>query len=74
MENNISKQKLEWMRKVGVKKFEEPLQYYLGANIFYSEKFLAETPLEELEKKSNQILADKGAPIIIENGSKHYID
>lgn len=70
---HISQEKLDWMKKVGVKKFEEPMQYYLGANVFYSEKFLAETPLEELEAKSNEILADKGAPIVIKNGSKHRV-
>ncbi len=70
----ISQEKLKWMKEIGIKKFEEPMLYYLGANVLYSEKFLSETPFEELEEKSNKILADKGSPIIIKNGAIHYID
>lgn len=53
MENNISQEKLDWMKEVGIREFKEPAKYYAGMNYVYSEKYIAETPLSELKARYN---------------------
>ena len=45
----MSDEKEEWMKEVGMKKFEQPMEYYLGLDKVFSEKYIRETPLEELK-------------------------
>ena len=45
----ISDEKEEWMKEVGMKKFEHPMEYYLGMDKVFSEKYIRETPLEVLK-------------------------
>lgn len=48
----ISQEKLDWMEKVGMKKFKEPMEYYCMVNgqyHLYTEKGIKEKPLEKLE-------------------------
>jgi hypothetical protein len=54
--NSISQEKLDWMKKVGIKEFEEPMKYHVGLNHVYSEKYIAETPLSELKIRYNRKL------------------
>lgn len=47
----ISKEKLEWMEKIGVKKFDKPMIYHLGTNELFSEDYIKNTPLEKLKER-----------------------
>lgn len=58
----ISKEKKEWMKEVGIKEFKRPMKYYLGSNWLFSEKYLKETPLEEIKAKVNFNLIEPGEP------------
>lgn len=49
--NNISEEKLQWMKEKGFKKFKNPMVYSLGNNHVFSEEYIAITPLEELRAK-----------------------
>ena len=55
---NISEEKRKWMQEVGMKEFENPMKFYIGANHFYSEEYIENTPLEVLKEKY-----DEGASI-----------
>lgn len=61
--NKISKEKLEWMKEIGIKEFKNPMKYYLGMNQVYSEEYISETSLEELKVKYDKRLIQKGMPI-----------
>ncbi|WP_018249817.1 hypothetical protein [Orenia marismortui] len=50
MSDDISKEKLEWMEEVGMKRFDEPMEYHLFGHIF-SEGYLKRTPLEVLKER-----------------------
>lgn len=60
--NEISREKLEWMQEVGIKKFEEPMKYYSGTNLLYSESYIKNTSLEELKAKYDLRLIKEGEP------------
>jgi len=57
----ISKEKLDWMKKIGMEKFEQPMKYRLGMNMVYSEKYIRETPLDILKAKYDKRLIKQGA-------------
>ena len=42
-------EKLDWLKEIGAKEFEEPMKYCVGTNCLYSEKYIRETPLEKLK-------------------------
>ncbi|MBD7967714.1 hypothetical protein [Paenibacillus gallinarum] len=50
MSNELSQEKLDWMNEVGMKEFEEPMKYCLGANYVYSERYIKNTPLAVLKE------------------------
>lgn len=56
----ISREKLEWLKEIGAREFEEPMKYSVGVNWLYSEKHIIETPLEELKARYNQRLIKGG--------------
>lgn len=56
----LSKEKQKWMKEVGIKEFEKPMKYYLGANCLFSEEYIKETPLEELKAKTDLRLVELG--------------
>lgn len=60
----ISREKLEWLKEIGAKEFEEPMKYSVGANWLYSEKYIIETPLKELKSRYDQRLIKDGEPAI----------
>ena len=60
----ISREKEEWLKEIGAKEFKEPMKYHLGTNWLYSERYIKETPLEELKARYNQKLIKEGEPII----------
>ncbi|MDT2240873.1 hypothetical protein P7H22_11645 [Paenibacillus larvae] len=47
--NGLSKEKLEWMKEIGLKKFEHPMRYHTPFGHLYSEEHIRNTPLEELK-------------------------
>ncbi|MBU5440397.1 hypothetical protein KQI42_20600 [Tissierella sp. MSJ-40] len=49
----ISREKLEWMKEVGIKEFHEPMKYYF-ANHLFSENYIRETPLKKLQEEFNR--------------------
>lgn len=56
MKNNISQEKLDWMKEAGIREFPIPPKYYAGTNFVYTEKYIAETPLSELKARYNRKL------------------
>ncbi|MEK5096693.1 hypothetical protein [Bacillus sp. FSL W8-0848] len=48
--DGISQEKLEWMKKAGIKAFEKPMKFYSAfhENLF-SEDYIKNTPLEEIK-------------------------
>ncbi|MDN5388869.1 hypothetical protein QMZ64_15700 [Bacillus sp. LB7] len=50
MKDGISQDKLEWMKKAGIKEFEKPMKFYSAfhENLF-SEDYIKNTPLEEIK-------------------------
>lgn len=52
----ISKEKLDWMKEVGIKEFDKPMKYYLGTNHVFSQEYIKNTPLEELIRKYDRRL------------------
>lgn len=60
----ISKEKLDWMKEVGIKEWEEPMKFYvvnIENNCVYnfSEDFIKETPLPELKERVESFLPFK---------------
>lgn len=47
----IPSETLLWMESVGIRKFNEPQEYWNGLNFTYSKKYLRDTPLEVLKKR-----------------------
>lgn len=45
----ISKEKLDWMNEVELMEFEHPMKYYSYKGMIYSEHYIKNTPLEELQ-------------------------
>jgi coenzyme F420-reducing hydrogenase beta subunit len=45
----ISQEKIDWLKEIGAKRFETPMNWYLRSNQLFSDKFIAETPLEVLK-------------------------
>ncbi|WP_461614335.1 hypothetical protein [Clostridium sp. Marseille-QA1073] len=66
----ISKEKLEWMKEVGIKEFDKPMKYYRGMSWLYSEDHIKNTPLEELKRKYDKRLIKSGEPILNDNDIK----
>ncbi|MDT2293257.1 hypothetical protein P7H15_10965 [Paenibacillus larvae] len=38
--NGLSKEKLEWMKEIGLKKFEHPMRYHTPFGHLYSEEHI----------------------------------
>lgn len=56
----ISKEKLQWMQKIGFEEFKEPMKYHVNGYCLYSEKYIKDTPLDELKRKcAKTMYADK---------------
>lgn len=66
----ISKEKLEWMKEVGIKEFAKPMKYHAGTNWLYSEEYIKNTPLEELKRKYDKRLVNLGEPTIDDSDVK----
>ena len=47
----LSEEKLQWMKEVGINKFDKPMKYHAPYGMLYSEEYIASTPLDELKKK-----------------------
>lgn len=45
----VSQEKLEWLKEIGAKEFEEPMKYCIGLNYLLSEKYINDTPLDKLK-------------------------
>ena len=52
----ISKEKLEWMKEVGMNEFKKPMKYYVGLNNVFSEEYIKNTPLEVLKARCNKTM------------------
>lgn len=44
----ISQEKLDWLKSIGAKKFDHPMTWDAGKDL-YSDEYIAETPLEVLK-------------------------
>lgn len=49
--NQLSEEKLSWLKEVGAKEFTRPMKWHIDGHHFYSEEYIKNTPLEELKKK-----------------------
>ncbi|MNO32246.1 hypothetical protein D3C76_222320 [compost metagenome] len=48
----ISQEKLDWMKRVGIKEFKIPMKFHSQCgNILYSEDYIKNTPLEEIKAR-----------------------
>lgn len=45
----ISQEKIDWMKEVGIKEFEKPMQYSSKFGHLYSEDYIKNTPLEKIK-------------------------
>lgn len=45
----IGREKLDWMKEVGLKEFERPMKYHSRFGHLYSEEHIINTPLDQLK-------------------------
>lgn len=63
-EQAISQEKQEWLKEIGAKEFDEPMNYYVGTNWLYSKGYINRTPLEDLKAIHDKRLVAEGEPVI----------
>jgi hypothetical protein len=65
----ISQGKLDWLNEIGAKRFETPMNWHLGTGFLYSDKYITETPLEELKAKYDPSLVKPARAMVLVMGS-----
>ncbi|MGG3737570.1 hypothetical protein [Aeribacillus pallidus] len=59
----ISEEKRKWMQEVGIQEFKRPMKYHIYGWLL-SEEYIAETSLEELKARLENVKNSGSKPII----------